>query len=104
MDLTVEIYSLVKCLPKEETYDGYLQIENGVGMTRCFHEEFHAAVRTLLKIRQARGLSLLRMNREERELRKMLTANPGRRVSTISGVLAFGNREKISTALIWSLI
>ena len=31
-------------LPKEETYDGYLQIENGVGMVRSMLEEFDAAL------------------------------------------------------------
>ena len=27
-------------MPDEEEYEGYLQIENGVGMTRLFIEEF----------------------------------------------------------------
>lgn len=31
-------------LPNEETYDGYLQIENGVGMLRSFIEEFNEAI------------------------------------------------------------
>ena len=30
-------------LPKEETYDGYLQLENGVGMLRLLKEEFEEA-------------------------------------------------------------
>ena len=32
-------------LPKEESYDGYLQLENGVGMLRLLEEEFHAALK-----------------------------------------------------------
>lgn len=32
-------------LPKEETYDGYIQLENGVGMMRLLIEEFHEALR-----------------------------------------------------------
>jgi putative radical SAM enzyme (TIGR03279 family) len=31
-------------LPKEENYDGYLQLENGVGMLRLLHEEFVEAL------------------------------------------------------------
>ncbi len=31
-------------LPDEETYDGYLQLENGVGMLRLLEREFHAAL------------------------------------------------------------
>ena len=31
-------------LPKEETYDGYLQLENGVGMLRLLETEFHEAL------------------------------------------------------------
>ena len=30
-------------LPKEDAYDGYLQLENGVGMLRLFMDEFHTA-------------------------------------------------------------
>ena len=31
-------------LPKEESYDGYLQLENGVGMLRLLQTEFHDAL------------------------------------------------------------
>ena len=31
-------------LPDEENYDGYIQLENGVGMLRLQYEEFHAAM------------------------------------------------------------
>lgn len=31
-------------LPSEETYDGYLQLENGVGMLRLLETEFHEAL------------------------------------------------------------
>ena len=34
-------------LPSEETYDGYLQIENGVGMLRSFTEEFNDAISSM---------------------------------------------------------
>ena len=31
-------------LPEEERYDGYLQLENGVGMLRLLHNEFTEAL------------------------------------------------------------
>lgn len=34
-------------LPEEERYDGYIQLENGVGMMRLFREEFSEAVEKL---------------------------------------------------------
>ena len=34
------IFSLKKRLPEEERYDGYLQLENGVGMMRLLQNEF----------------------------------------------------------------
>ena len=36
-------------LPEEERYDGYLQLENGVGMCRNFLEEFHAELNDVVK-------------------------------------------------------
>lgn len=36
-------------LPEEERYDGYIQLENGVGMLRLLTDEFEAALETLLK-------------------------------------------------------
>ena len=35
--------------PEEERYDGYIQLENGVGMMRLFIEEFNEAYNTLSK-------------------------------------------------------
>lgn len=34
-------------LPEAENYDGYIQLENGVGMIRLLSDEFHEALRTL---------------------------------------------------------
>ncbi len=36
-------------LPEEERYDGYIQLENGVGMLRLLMDEFEAALENLLK-------------------------------------------------------
>ena len=35
-------------LPQEENYDGYIQLENGVGMIRLLLDEFRAALKELL--------------------------------------------------------
>lgn len=44
-----EFYLLAeRDLPEEERYDGYIQLENGVGMMRLFREEFAAAMRGIV--------------------------------------------------------
>ena len=82
-------------MPKEETYDGYLQIENGVGMTRMLFEDFHEAVNRAGRAGRKKGLELLKLSPEDRELRRMLHKNPGRKVSTICGMLAYRNSPVI---------
>jgi len=43
-----EFYMLAeRDFPEEERYDGYIQLENGVGMMRLFREEFAEAMRAL---------------------------------------------------------
>ncbi|MDE5717223.1 MAG: DUF512 domain-containing protein, partial [Lachnospiraceae bacterium] len=43
-----EFYMLAeRDFPEEERYDGYIQLENGVGMMRLFREEFAEAMRML---------------------------------------------------------
>ena len=43
-----EFYMLAeRDFPEEERYDGYIQLENGVGMMRLFQEEFDETMRTL---------------------------------------------------------
>lgn len=43
-----ELYMLAgRDFPEEERYDGYIQLENGVGMMRLFREEFSEAMRTI---------------------------------------------------------
>ena len=43
-------------LPEEERYDGYIQLENGVGMLRLLTDEFEEAVEALLKSAVYTGL------------------------------------------------
>lgn len=45
-------------LPKAERYDGYLQLENGVGMLRLLEDEFRQAYGTAEGDRKARKVSL----------------------------------------------
>ena len=45
-------------IPEEERYDGYLQLENGVGMLRLLHEEFRAALAASAGDRERRTLSI----------------------------------------------
>lgn len=44
-----ELYILAeRDFPEEERYDGYIQLENGVGMMRLFREEFSEAIQEVL--------------------------------------------------------
>ncbi len=43
-------------LPEEESYDGYLQLENGVGMLRLFMDEFEDGLQKLLEEHQGNKL------------------------------------------------
>ncbi len=44
--------------PEEERYDGYIQLENGVGMMRLFINEFHEALHSMIKSDQYNSLKL----------------------------------------------
>mgnify|MGYP001097834809 CR=1 FL=1 len=43
--------------PREDRYDGYIQLENGVGMMRLFIDEFESALDTLINSRKYKELS-----------------------------------------------
>jgi putative radical SAM enzyme (TIGR03279 family) len=86
-------------MPGEETYDGYLQIENGVGMSRQLFEDFRDAVECVLEVGEKKGFKRLSLSKEEKELREILKKNPGRKVSTISGLLAYDHRLVIEKEL-----
>ena len=67
-----ELYLLAeKELPPEEDYDGYLQLENGVGMLRLFYEEFNEAL-------------------NDPEIKGALQKKTGRKASVATGVLPSG--------------
>ena len=42
--------------PEEERYDGYIQLENGVGMMRLFINEFHEAFHSMVKSEEYKKL------------------------------------------------
>lgn len=66
-------------LPEEDEYDGYPQLENGVGMLRCHREEFMRALKTAAK-RYGKG-----------DFR-------GRTVSAATGVLAYDHINELCGA------
>ena len=43
--------------PEEERYDGYIQLENGVGMMRMFINEFNEALEDVVSAREYEGLA-----------------------------------------------
>ncbi len=45
-------------IPEEERYDGYLQLENGVGMLRLLHEEFTRELEKPNMVKKARSVSI----------------------------------------------
>lgn len=67
--------------PEEERYDGYIQLENGVGMMRLLWEEFQEAFQTLLGDEER----ILQMKQKEEKT-----------ISIATGVLAYDMLEQIS--------
>lgn len=45
-------------IPEEERYDGYPQLENGVGMLRLLHEEFTQELERFKTVKKARSVSI----------------------------------------------
>ncbi len=73
-------------LPPEENYDGYLQLENGVGMLRLLLNEFHDA------------LEKLRMEHKEREI-----LFRDKEISMATGKLAFRFIKQMADELVSEL-
>ncbi|MDE6202653.1 MAG: DUF512 domain-containing protein, partial [Lachnospiraceae bacterium] len=65
-------------LPPGESYDGYLQLENGVGMLRLLLDEFQDALKGLKE----------RLEKEPGHLQGILERS-GKEISLATGVLAF---------------
>ncbi len=77
-------------VPEEERYDGYIQLENGVGMTRLLMEDFTSAIDTVLdfKYDKKRHKPRFFLGKEEKLYDDLLRKNRGRTVSTFTGLLA----------------
>ena len=71
--------------PTEETYDGYLQLENGVGMMRLLLDEFDDAIAGLKQKHPGNGEGHLEMEEEE--------------ISIATGLLAFPYIKKMAEKL-----
>ncbi len=84
-----EFYLLAeRDLPEEERYDGYIQLENGVGMMRLFREEFREAMRALYIDQNSQENS----NSRNGKKRRISRSDPGgvkRTLTVATGKLAF---------------
>ena len=75
-------------LPPEENYDGYLQLENGVGMLRLLLSEFEEG--------------FARLQHDKQQITDRFLTNP-RRVSLVTGMLAGRYIEKMAGRLMEEL-
>lgn len=69
--------------PKEETYDGYIQLENGVGMMRLLETEFVEALENKVIAKEHK------LRTDAGKLRDNSTSVKVRTVSVATGVLAY---------------
>ncbi len=69
-------------MPEEERYDGYIQLENGVGMCRLFTEEFDAELQDIMEQESGTADRGKIQNGRETDGRK-------RRVSVVTGALTY---------------
>ena len=86
-------------LPSEDKYDGYNQLENGVGMTRLLYDEFTDAVDQVLEYKNRKKKLFHRKTKEEKLFEAMINKNQGRKASTICGMLSKDNRIHICNEL-----
>lgn len=92
-------------IPPEDNYDGYEQLENGVGMTRLLYNDFSSAVDDVIAYRDEMSKKnrfsrlLHHKNEEEKLYEAILTENTGRKASTICGLLSKDNKDHICKEL-----
>ena len=88
-------------LPEAERYDGYLQLENGVGMLRLFMDEFQEAIEEYKEKSLFHSLE----GKEEHLKEKSLFPNLGgkekyaQEISLATGLLAYPYMERMASAL-----
>ena len=78
-------------LPEAERYDGYLQLENGVGMLRLFMDEFQEA----LEGAKEKGLLLGGEEKHSQETSR----ETSREISLATGLLAYPYLERMASTL-----
>ncbi|MCR4608309.1 MAG: DUF512 domain-containing protein [Eubacterium sp.] len=92
-------------IPPEDNYDGYEQLENGVGMTRLLYNDFSAAVDEVLTYKSEQesksrfGRMFHHKTEEEKLYDAILNQNKGRKASTICGMLSKNNKDHICKEL-----
>lgn len=75
-------------MPEEERYDGYLQLENGVGMIRLMENEFKDAIRTTLRDYVKRHPLSLKKRKDKNGRTSYYIDMPKREYSFATGRLA----------------
>ena len=92
-------------IPKEETYDGYLQIENGVGMIRSMlteYEEYSEILQTAYNSKISRVKAFFSKNSIRKEYgvrdinRVKQLINKGGSVLSVSGIISAPYMQKIA--------
>ena len=86
-------------LPEADRYDGFKQIENGVGSSRLFMDEIKEEVDHLIRFRDSKHSFFERFSKEYKDDKKYLSINKNRHVSTVVGALSYGNRTIISNEI-----
>ena len=76
-------------MPPEENYDGYLQLENGVGMIRSMLEEFKDAVETLEDFKKHKFAQIFLKKKFFKEYGLSGDFNEKKEVSMATGKLAY---------------
>lgn len=80
-------------LPEEDRYDGYLQIDNGVGMLRSMTEEVKAAIKEITYSLQSKGVGKLLLPGLRGIIKPKVKA---RELSIATGLAAYAHIKKYS--------
>ncbi len=79
--------------PEEERYDGYIQLENGVGMMRLLYEEFQECLRTEQENPEHKGHTFKEFFRNRKKIRK----GTGREAARAMGIRSEQRKMTIAT-------
>lgn len=94
-----ELYMLAeRDFPEEERYDGYIQLENGVGMMRLFQEEFAEAMRAITSDQDSQNKKGSQNSKDDRSGRGE-PADVKRTLTAATGELAFSVIQEAAAKL-----